>query len=53
MLFIKIAIYVFGHKWQFFCVCTCKNEKNVVTLQAYLKILLQWTTQISFHYHKP
>ena len=37
----------------FFCVCTCKNEKNVVTLQAYLKIHLQWTTQISFHYHKP
>ena len=32
MLFIKIAIYVFGHEWRFFCVCTCKNEKNVVTL---------------------
>ena len=30
--FIKIAIYVFGHEWRFFCVCTCKNEKNVVTL---------------------
>ena len=53
VLFVKIAIYVFGHEWRFFCVCTCKNEKNVVTLQAYLKILLQWTTQISFHYHKP
>ena len=32
MLFIKIAIYVFGHEWRFFCVCTCKNEKNVVIL---------------------
>ena len=33
MHFIKIAIYVFGHEWRFFCVCTCKNEKNVVPLQ--------------------
>ena len=32
MLFIKIAIYVFGDEWRFFFVCTCKNEKNVVTL---------------------
>ena len=32
VLFIKIAIYVFGHEWRFFCVCTCKNEKNVVPL---------------------
>ena len=29
-----IAIYVFGHEWRFFCVCTCKNEKNIVPLQS-------------------
>ena len=32
VLFVKIAIYVFGHEWRFFCVCTCKNEKNVLPL---------------------
>ena len=36
--FVKIAIYVFGHEWRFFCVCTCKNEKNIVPLHRKPKV---------------